>query len=191
MIKAINALNNAGASEVYAWATHGVLHMPENDVHQKLEQADGLKYLLISNSVAATKEKEVSSKIRKQQTSFSLSPQSQTLRGQSLRANWTRCRPCRMRDSSCSIWRDAPMDSRRRCRRRGRSELCAGNNVCRMGAFRGILSLLHVRFLGTSQRDTRKRAAVPFVSEQPSDTETETRTKRNSWRVRGGRRREG
>lgn len=39
--------------------------MPENDVHQKLDQMDGLKYLLISNSVAANKEKEVSSKIRK------------------------------------------------------------------------------------------------------------------------------
>jgi phosphoribosylpyrophosphate synthetase len=40
--------------------------MPENDVRQQLEQMDGLKYLLISNTVAARKdEKEVCSKIRK------------------------------------------------------------------------------------------------------------------------------
>jgi ribose-phosphate pyrophosphokinase len=71
MIKAIHAVNNAGASEVYAWATHGVRHT-DNNVPQKLQEIDGLKYLLISNSVAETKDtgddskmKETCSKIRK------------------------------------------------------------------------------------------------------------------------------
>jgi ribose-phosphate pyrophosphokinase len=54
MIKAIKAVNNAGASEVYAWTTHGVRHT-ENKVQQKLQDLDGLKYLLLSNSVAETK----------------------------------------------------------------------------------------------------------------------------------------
>ena len=45
MIKAIHSLNNGGALKVYAW--------------------DGLKYLLISDSVAASKEKEGLSKIQK------------------------------------------------------------------------------------------------------------------------------
>ena len=57
MIKAINTVNSAGASEVYAWATHGVRHI-ENNVPQKLEEIDGLKYMLISNSVAETKPNE-------------------------------------------------------------------------------------------------------------------------------------
>ena len=71
MIKAINAVNNAGASEVYAWATHGVRHI-ENNVPQKLQEIDGLKYMLISNSVAELKqaddesgEKSKCSKIKK------------------------------------------------------------------------------------------------------------------------------
>lgn len=54
MLKAIEAVNKAGASEVYAWATHGVRHT-ENNVPQKLMEIDGLKYLLISNSVAVPK----------------------------------------------------------------------------------------------------------------------------------------
>ena len=66
MMKAINAVNNAGASKVYAWATHGVRHT-ENLVPQKLQEIEGLEYLLISNSVAEPKgdeEKEGCSKIR-------------------------------------------------------------------------------------------------------------------------------
>lgn len=67
MIKAINAVNQGGASEVYAWATHGVCHA-ENNVPQKLAKIDGLKYMLISNSVAESKDKaavESNGKIRK------------------------------------------------------------------------------------------------------------------------------
>lgn len=67
MIKAINAVNEGGASEVYAWATHGVCHA-ENNVPQKLAKIDGLKYMLISNSVAESKDKaavESNGKIRK------------------------------------------------------------------------------------------------------------------------------
>lgn len=66
MMKAINAVKDGGASEVYAWATHGVCHT-ENNVPQKLAEMDGLKYMLISNSVAEPKDKAevVGGKIRK------------------------------------------------------------------------------------------------------------------------------
>lgn len=63
MRNAIDTISKAGASEVYAWATHGVLHLPENDAPQKIQEMDRLKYLLISNSVAV--ERELPSKIRK------------------------------------------------------------------------------------------------------------------------------
>ena len=42
---------------------HGVLHLPENDTPQKIQELDCLKYLLISNSVAI--ERELPKKIRK------------------------------------------------------------------------------------------------------------------------------
>ena len=63
MRSAIEMVNGAGASEVYAWATHGVLHLPQNDVPQKIQEMDCLKYLLISNSVAI--DRELPGKIRK------------------------------------------------------------------------------------------------------------------------------
>lgn len=63
MCDAIDAIGKAGASEVYAWATHGVLHHPQNDAPQKLQDMEHLKYLLISNSVSI--ERELPSKIRK------------------------------------------------------------------------------------------------------------------------------
>ena len=63
MRNAIDMVNKSGASEIYAWATHGVLHLPENDTPQKIEEMEGLKYLLISNSVSL--ERELPSKIRK------------------------------------------------------------------------------------------------------------------------------
>mmetsp|Transcript_28335 Transcript_28335/g.68201 ORF Transcript_28335/g.68201 Transcript_28335/m.68201 type:complete len:648 (-) Transcript_28335:1945-3888(-) len=63
MRKAIDIVDKAGASEVYAWATHGVLHLPQNDAPQMIQDMDCLKYLLISNSVAI--ERELPPKIRK------------------------------------------------------------------------------------------------------------------------------
>ena len=56
MRNAIEAVNKAGADCVYAWATHGVLHLPENDAPEKIQSMPGLKYLLISNSVTQTRE---------------------------------------------------------------------------------------------------------------------------------------
>lgn len=61
--KAIEMVDEAGASEVYAWATHGVLHVPGNDAPEKIQNMDCLKYLLISNSVAF--DRELPPKIRK------------------------------------------------------------------------------------------------------------------------------
>ena len=63
MMNAIDMVNKSGASEVYAWATHGVLHLPENDAPLKIGQMDCLKYLLISNSVVI--ERELPENIRK------------------------------------------------------------------------------------------------------------------------------
>ncbi|KAL7536224.1 hypothetical protein ACHAXR_009551 [Thalassiosira sp. AJA248-18] len=60
---AIEMADKSGASEVYAWATHGVLHRPENDTPEKIQEMDCLKYLLISNSVAI--ERDLPPKIRK------------------------------------------------------------------------------------------------------------------------------
>lgn len=63
MLNAIDMVGKSGASEVYAWATHGVIHLPENDIPQKIQDMGCLKYLLISNSVAI--ERELPEKIRK------------------------------------------------------------------------------------------------------------------------------
>ena len=60
---AIESVNKSGASEIYAWATHGVMHLPENDIPEKLQEMDCLKYLLVSNSVASNR--ELPKKIRK------------------------------------------------------------------------------------------------------------------------------
>jgi len=62
MRNAIRMVSDAGAESVYAWATHGVLHLPENDAPEKIKELDCLKYLLISNSV--TIDRELPSKIR-------------------------------------------------------------------------------------------------------------------------------
>jgi ribose-phosphate pyrophosphokinase len=63
MRNAIDMVSKSGASEIYAWATHGVLHLPNNDAPQKIQDMDKLKYLLVSNSVAA--DRELPTKIRK------------------------------------------------------------------------------------------------------------------------------
>jgi ribose-phosphate pyrophosphokinase len=63
MRNAIEMVGRSGASEVYAWATHGVMHLPNNDAPQKIQEMDRLKYLLVSNSVAF--DRELPKKIRK------------------------------------------------------------------------------------------------------------------------------
>ncbi|KAL3807505.1 hypothetical protein ACHAXA_008263 [Cyclostephanos tholiformis] len=60
---AIDMVYKSGASEIYAWATHGVFHLPNNDAPQKIQDMDNLKYLLVSNSVVV--DRELPPKIRK------------------------------------------------------------------------------------------------------------------------------
>mmetsp|Transcript_10563 Transcript_10563/g.17999 ORF Transcript_10563/g.17999 Transcript_10563/m.17999 type:complete len:600 (-) Transcript_10563:63-1862(-) len=59
---AIEAVHKSGASEVYAWATHGVFHNPENNAPEMFQEIEGLKYMLISNSV--TNNRDLPPKIR-------------------------------------------------------------------------------------------------------------------------------
>eukprot|EP00984_Skeletonema_dohrnii_P021378 scaffold10670_cov103-Skeletonema_dohrnii-CCMP3373.AAC.3 len=59
---AIEAVHKSGASEVYAWATHGVFHNPENNAPEMFQEIECLKYMLISNSV--TNNRDLPPKIR-------------------------------------------------------------------------------------------------------------------------------
>lgn len=62
MKTAIEAVHNSGAAEVYAWATHGVFNLPQNKAPEMFQEIEGLKYMLISNSV--TNNRELPPKIR-------------------------------------------------------------------------------------------------------------------------------
>jgi len=63
LMHAIEEVNKSGASEVYAWATHGAFHRPDNTAPEKIQETDGLQYVLISNSVGIGR--ELPPKIRK------------------------------------------------------------------------------------------------------------------------------
>lgn len=56
MRNAIETVGRSGASEVYAWATHGALHGSNNNAPEMMDKLDGLKYLLVSNSVAVDRD---------------------------------------------------------------------------------------------------------------------------------------
>ena len=60
MRNAIETMSKSGASEVYAWATHGALQ--NNSTPEMLDTLDDLKYLLVSNSVAV--DRDLPKKIR-------------------------------------------------------------------------------------------------------------------------------
>ena len=60
MRNAIETMGKSGASEIYAWATHGALQ--NNSTPEMLDTLDDLKYLLVSNSVAV--DRDLPKKIR-------------------------------------------------------------------------------------------------------------------------------
>lgn len=51
MVAAIDLLKTNGAESVYAWATHGVFGGQQSTAPQKIQDCEGLEYLLISNTV--------------------------------------------------------------------------------------------------------------------------------------------
>lgn len=60
----IDQLKASGASKVYAWATHGVFCPGNQDTQEKLQNNEGLEYLLISNTVKVDDGTSLPSKIR-------------------------------------------------------------------------------------------------------------------------------
>lgn len=59
----VQQLKERGAESIYAWATHGVFG-PDSDVPEKIQEFEGLDYLLISNSVNNDKRRRLPSKVR-------------------------------------------------------------------------------------------------------------------------------
>ncbi len=64
MNRCITQLKSSGASKVYAWATHGVFGPGNLDAPKKLNDNDGLEFMLISNTVKADEETPLPPKIR-------------------------------------------------------------------------------------------------------------------------------
>lgn len=65
MNRCIKQLKSSGANKVYAWATHGVFGPGNQDAPQRLQNNEGLEYMLISNSVKADDSTPLPSKIRR------------------------------------------------------------------------------------------------------------------------------
>jgi len=61
MNRCIDQLKASGASKVYAWATHGVFGP---NATEKLQNNEGLEYLLISNTVKVGESSPLPHKIR-------------------------------------------------------------------------------------------------------------------------------
>jgi ribose-phosphate pyrophosphokinase len=62
MMASIQHLKESGAESIYAWATHGVFVTPDNNTMEKLQELEGLEYLLISNTVGF--KRKLPSKVR-------------------------------------------------------------------------------------------------------------------------------
>ena len=62
----VEQLQERGADSIYAWATHGVFGAAGNDanVPAKIQELEGLEYLLISNSVHNDSRHRLPSKVR-------------------------------------------------------------------------------------------------------------------------------
>jgi len=59
----VQKLKELGAESIYAWATHGVFG-PDSDVPEKIQEFEGLDYLLISNSINNDKRRRLPPKVR-------------------------------------------------------------------------------------------------------------------------------